>query len=119
MERSNAVRGALFSGRDFIVMKGLEKIEEIAEIAGTWIGSTVSIVVHTVAFVAIFVTYFFGVSFSTILLVLTTLVSLEAIYLSIFIQMTVNKQSHKLKEHSRHLGNIHAHLKGEQDHGME
>jgi len=33
----------------------------------------------------------FGVPFGTVLLFLTTIVSLEAIYLSIFIQMSVNK----------------------------
>jgi uncharacterized membrane protein len=36
---------------------------------------------------------FFGVAFSDVLLFLTTVVSLEAIYLSIFIQMSVNRQA--------------------------
>ena len=38
----------------------------------------------------------FGVSIDKILLILTTAVSLEAIYLAIFIQMTVNKTTTSL-----------------------
>jgi peptidoglycan hydrolase CwlO-like protein len=41
---------------------------------------------------------FFGIKFDTVLLVLTTVVSLEAIYLSIFIQMTVNENTQSLEE---------------------
>jgi len=62
-----------------------------------WIGSTTSVVVHTFFFVGMFSLYFFGVDFDSILLVLTTLVSLEAIYLAIFIQMTVNQNTQSLK----------------------
>ncbi len=63
-----------------------------------WIGSTSSLVVHTLFFLSIFSLYFFGFSFDTILLFLTTLVSLEAIYLAIFIQMTVNQNTSALAE---------------------
>lgn len=61
-----------------------------------WVGSKSSVVAHTVFFIAMFVLYFFGVAFDTILLFLTTLVSLEAIYLAIFIQMTVNQNTQSL-----------------------
>lgn len=74
----------------------MHKLEQIAERAAEWIGSTKSILVHTIGFGIIFLTYFFGIPFSTILLALTTVVSLEAIYLSIFVQMTVNKHSKKI-----------------------
>jgi len=40
---------------------------------------------------------FFGIDFDTILLILTTAVSLEAIYLAIFIQMTVNQNTRSLQ----------------------
>lgn len=60
------------------------------------IGTPFSIVLHTVFFVGIFVLQLFGVSFEQIMLILTTVVSLEAIYLSIFIQMTVNKNTESL-----------------------
>ena len=63
-----------------------------------WIGSTASVVAHTVFFIGMFVLYFFGIAFDTILLVLTTLVSLEAIYLAIFIQMTVNQNTQSLAD---------------------
>jgi len=47
-----------------------------------------------------------GISASDILLILTTIVSLEAIYLAIFIQMTVNKHSEELEEVSEDIGEI-------------
>lgn len=58
----------------------------------TWIGSTTSIVVHTLFFAISFALVLFGISFDTVLLILTTVVSLEAIYLAIFIQRSVNQQ---------------------------
>jgi len=54
------------------------------------VGSPLSIVIHTAFFIGIFGLRFFGVAFGDIFLFLTTLVSLEAIYLSLLIQMTVN-----------------------------
>ena len=57
-----------------------------------WIGTPSSLVAHSVFFAGIFILRKFGYSSSDILLTLTTIVSLEAIYLSIFIQMSVNKQ---------------------------
>ena len=61
-----------------------------------WIGTTQSIMVHTTFFVGIFVLIIFGVAMDKVLLILTTAVSLEAIYLSIFIQMTVNRTTKSL-----------------------
>ena len=63
-----------------------------------WIGSTLSLLVHTVIFIAIFGLRYFGISWDEILLVLTTAVSLEAIYLAIFIQMSVNKTTQSLQD---------------------
>ncbi len=63
-----------------------------------WVGSRTSVVVHTIFFIGIFSLPFFGYKLDTILLVLTTVVSLEAIYLSIFIQMTVNQNTESLEE---------------------
>jgi len=63
-----------------------------------WVGSKASVLAHTVFFIAMFSLYFFGFAFDAILLVLTTLVSLEAIYLAIFIQMTVNQNTESLEE---------------------
>jgi low affinity Fe/Cu permease len=69
------------------------KLEKSADKATRWIGSTSSLVVHTLLFIAAFVLPFLGIPFERILLILTTAVSLEAIYLAIFIQMSVNKNT--------------------------
>jgi biopolymer transport protein ExbB/TolQ len=61
------------------------------------IGSVWSVVIHTVLFIAPFCLYFLGAELDKILLILTTIVSLEAIYLSIFIQMSVNYQTRQLQ----------------------
>lgn len=69
-----------------------------ADKATRWIGSTSSLIFHTIIFVGAFSLPIFGVHFETVLLVLTTIVSLEAIYLAIFIQMTVNKNTADIEE---------------------
>ena len=66
-------------------------LEELSQRMTNSIGTTNSLIVHTFLFVGIFVLGFFGVSVDQTLLILTTIVSLEAIYLAIFIQMTVNR----------------------------
>lgn len=63
------------------------------------VGSPVSIVIHSILFLGSFALAFWGfVDFDRMLLVLTTVVSLEAIYLAIFIQMTINYQSANIAE---------------------
>ncbi len=69
----------------------MEKLEKISDRITVWIGTPISIVVHTIIFIVIFSLKFLGYTVDQILLILTTAVSLEAIYLSIFIQMSVNK----------------------------
>jgi low affinity Fe/Cu permease len=73
-------------------------LERLAERAAEAIGSVPSLVAHSIFFVGIFSLLFFGFSFDQILLILTTVVSLEAIYLAIFIQMTVNRHSENIEE---------------------
>jgi septal ring factor EnvC (AmiA/AmiB activator) len=74
-------------------------IDKISDKVMSWVGTTNSIVFHTIFFVFVFASHWvFGWSFDTILLALTTLVSLEAIYLAIFIQRAVNQQSIRLDE---------------------
>lgn len=63
-----------------------------------WVGTTESVVAHTIFFILCAVPVFFGVKPETMLLLLTTVVSLEAIYLALFIQMSVNRQESKLKD---------------------
>lgn len=65
----------------------------------TNIGSFSSLVLHTIVFATILLIGVFHIlSWDTVLLVLTTGVSLEAIYLAIFIQMSVNQQSQVIKD---------------------
>lgn len=73
-------------------------LEQEAENATKWLGSTTSLIFHTIIFLAAGSLPLFGVSFDSVLLVVTTLVSLEAIYMSIFIQMAVNKNTADIVE---------------------
>ena len=76
-----------------------KKLEGAAVAFTRWVGSIQSIVVHTVVFLASFLAVVAGVvSFDRMLLVLTTIVSLEAIYLAIFIQMSLNLARESLAE---------------------
>ena len=69
-------------------------LDRMADSVISWIGSTASLVFHTLLFITSFLLPLFKVvEFEEMLLVLTTIVSLEAIYLSIFIQMSVNKSN--------------------------
>jgi len=71
-----------------------------------WLGSSWSLLLHTLFFAAMFGLYLIGYDFEKMLLILTTLVSLEAIYLSIFIQMTVNRNTQSLQEVEENIDEI-------------
>ena len=71
-----------------------------------WIGSPQSVLAHTIFFILMFGLRLFGFSSEDVLLILTTVVSLEAIYLSIFIQMTVNRHAEELEEVSEDIEEI-------------
>ncbi|STD03320.1 DUF1003 domain-containing protein [Chryseobacterium carnipullorum] len=75
-----------------------EVLEKIANGITWWVGSIPSLIVHTLFFITSFLLPMLNlVEFDKMLLILTTVVSLEAIYLAIFIQMSVNKAMRKLK----------------------
>ena len=74
-------------------------VKKTARTATRWIGSTQSISVHTLLFAISFGAAWTGfVDVDRMLLILTTVVSLEAIYLAIFIQMTINEQAKDIDE---------------------
>lgn len=76
-----------------------KKIEGVSLGITKWIGSVPSIIIHTIFFAGSFVAVYFElVTLDRMLLVLTTIVSLEAIYLAIFIQMSLNLARESLKE---------------------
>jgi len=81
-------------------------IERSARIATKWIGSTKSLITHSILFVFFLILIIFGVKADSVMLVLTTIVSLEAIYLSIFIQMSVNHQASRLEAVSEDIEEI-------------
>lgn len=87
--------------------QGKIHLEKTADKATRWIGSTSSLVVHTIIFIVAFILPFTGIlSFQEMLLILTTIVSLEAIYLAIFIQMSVNKNSQDIEIIQEDVGEI-------------
>ncbi len=69
-----------------------------SELFTKWVGSIASLIAHTIFFVGSFGSVLFGAPLDKVLLILTTAVSLEAIYLAIFIQMSVNRQEESLQE---------------------
>ena len=82
--------------------KNQEKIEFLEKVANGmmwWIGSVQSVIVHTVFFAVCFLLPILKIiEWDQMLLVLTTVVSLEAIYLAIFIQMSVNKSTEHIED---------------------
>lgn len=83
------------------------KVQETAFTVTKWVGSPASIILHSLLFIASFALAFFHiVSFDRMLLVLTTIVSLEAIYLAIFIQMTLNFTSETIVEVEKDIDEI-------------
>lgn len=82
------------------------KLESLATRATRSLGSIESLGVHTLLFLTCFISVLFGASFDRVLLVLTTVLSLEAIYLAIFIQMSVNQNTLQLREVEREIEEI-------------
>jgi low affinity Fe/Cu permease len=62
-----------------------------------WIGSLTSLFIHTFLFITCFVAGLIWGNWDSVLLILTTVVSLEAIYLSILIQMSINRNTESLQ----------------------
>ena len=79
-------------------MSETEKIKHRALTITRWIGSPASAVTHTLVFALSFLSVVFKwIEWDRMLLVLTTVVSLEAIYLAIFIQMTINYTTQEIE----------------------
>ena len=89
-----------------------QKSTEVALSITQWIGTPLSILVHTILFIVSFLFYFFGVPLDSILLIVTTVVSLEAIYLALFIQLTVNENTKSLEEVEEDIDEIQEDVEG-------
>jgi len=82
-------------------------LEEASFAITGWIGSVQSLVVHTILFVGSFAAVLLNlIAFDRMLLVLTTVLSLEAIYLAIFIQMSLNRTRETLSGVEEDIGEI-------------
>jgi uncharacterized protein YoxC len=77
-----------------------------------WLGTPLSIGIHTCIFTLAFLSYFLGVSFETVLLVMTTFLSIEAIYLSLFIQLSVNVTKESLEDVEEDIEDIQEDVEG-------
>lgn len=95
--------------------KVIRPIERISILATHWIGSISSLITHTVLFIGAFVMMWLGFDVDRVLLVLTTVVSLEAIYLAIFIQMTINRNVLQLQEVEKDIEEISEDIGGIQE----
>ena len=85
----------------------MKQMEKTALAVTRWIGSTTSLVIHTLLFIASFVAVGIGlIAWNEMLLVVTTIVSLEAIYLSIFIQFTINHTTESIEEISEDIEEV-------------
>ena len=78
--------------------KKISSIEKFAFDVPRWIGTPLSLVIHTIMFIGILALGLLGFDFKTVNIVLTTWLSIEAIYLAIFIQMTVNKNTESIED---------------------
>jgi len=77
-----------------------------------WLGTPISIGIHTCVFTLAFLSYFLGVNFNTVLLVMTTFLSIEAIYLSLFIQLSVNVTKESLEDVEEDIEDIQEDVEG-------
>ncbi len=76
-----------------------ERIRRTAYAVTRAVGSPTSLLIHTILFGVCFYAAYDGlIAWESMLLILTTLVSLEAIYLSLFIQMTLNFTTEDIEE---------------------
>ena len=84
----------------------LNDLENLAISITRAVGSVWSIIIHTIIFIISFSLVLFGIRLELVLLVLTTVLSLEAIYLSIFIQMSVNHQARAIANVEQNIDEI-------------
>ena len=77
----------------------MKRMQKTALAVTHWVGSPISIFLHTILFAVAITVLVKGIfPFDTVILILNTIVSLEAIYLALFIQMTVNYQAESIED---------------------
>ena len=80
------------------INRKLTPLEMISYKIIRWVGTPYSVLLHTLLFIAVPTFTFLGYELRSVLLIFTTWLSIEAIYLAIFIQMTVNRNTASLEE---------------------
>lgn len=95
--------------------KAINALEKFSFKVTNWIGTPISVIVHTLVFAGFFSLIFFGFSLSFVLLILTTALSVEAIYLALFIQITVNRNTRSLEEVEEDIEEIQEDVEGLED----
>ena len=93
----------------------INRLETLALSVTRGIGSIWSVIIHTGLFASTFILILLGFNVDRVLLVLTTVLSLEAIYLSIFIQMSVNRQAKALANVEKEIDEIAEDVEGIQE----
>ncbi len=78
--------------------KTFAPLEKISFKIISWVGTPYSVIFHTLIFIAVPGLVLLGFDLRSVLLIFTTWLSIEAIYLAIFIQMTVNRNTESLEE---------------------
>ncbi len=86
--------------------KTQKQLDVIAIKVTRWVGSGASLLAHSIFFVLCFIYGIVSGDFDHTLLFLTTIVSLEAIYLSILIQSSVNRNTEDLIEVGKDIDEI-------------
>lgn len=79
-------------------LKNASALEKASIKITEWVGTPASVVVHTLIFIAFGTLLALGADFNKVILIWNTTVSLEAIYLALFIQMTVNRNTESLED---------------------
>lgn len=78
--------------------KSFAPLEKISFTIISWVGTPYSVIFHTLIFIVAPALVLLGFELRSVLLIFTTWLSIEAIYLAIFIQMTVNRNTESLEE---------------------
>ena len=78
--------------------KRFAPLEKISFKLVEWVGTPYSVIIHTIIFLAFPAAALLGFELRSVLLIFTTWLSVEAIYLAIFIQMSVNRNTESLEE---------------------
>lgn len=88
----------------------MRKVEDFVLKLARWIGSVQSLIIHTILFTGIMSLVLFGIKSTQVLLILTTLGTMEAVYLGIIIQISINRQTAELEDVDREVHSIHGEM---------